>query len=314
MGESVSILCFGALHYDRIARCLAPFRAHASNPVSSHKTPGGVAHNVARNLANLGLDIGLSTLVGGDGEGDRLVAGLEDYRIDSKLIQRRSEHPTANYTAVMDQDGELAVGLADMAIYDTYDESYLNSVLPQARRWQVWLADANLPAETLELLGKQKGERLLCAAPVSPQKAEKLKGRLASFDLLVGNIYEAAVLTGRTLDTVADAASAAKELMAQGPKTVVVTLGAQGAVVASEGQCGHWQSPETDLQNVNGAGDSFYAGFLAAYAQGIAPEVAVTHGLALASLTAESLHPVRDGLKPADMEARIASIPPCTLL
>lgn len=309
MGDSVSILCFGALHYDRIARCTVPFRTRASNPVTSRKTPGGVAHNIARNLANMGLDIGMSSLVGGDGEGDRLITGLEDYRIDSKLIQRRSEHPTANYTAVMDMDGELAVGLADMAIYDTYDADYLNSQLPQARRWQVWLADANLPGETLDLLLKQKGERLLCAAPVSPMKAERWRGRLAGVDVLVGNGQEAAVLSGSEVATVEQAAAAARALREKGPRVVVVTMGPNGAVLATGDLCGHWGIPETALRNVNGAGDSFYGGFLAAYAQGIPAEVAVTHGLALSSLTAEVDDPVRDGLKPADMEARIATIP-----
>lgn len=312
MGETVSILCFGALHFDRIATCLAPFRTQASNPVTSRKTPGGVAHNIARNLANLGLEIGLSTLVGGDGEGDRLVAGLEDYRIDSKLIQRRSEYLTASYTAVMDQDGELAVGLADMAIYDTYDAAYVNSVLAQARRWQVWLADANLPSETLELLSKQKGERLFCVAPVSPMKAEKLKGRLQNVDVLVGNAMEAAVLTDKPVETVEQAAEASRLLQQQGAKVAIVTMGPQGAVMAAGDQCGHWQIPTTSLRNANGAGDSFYGGFLAAYAQGIAPEVAVTHGLALASLTAESDTPVRDGVKPADLQERIATIAPPT--
>ncbi|WP_259781095.1 PfkB family carbohydrate kinase [Aestuariispira ectoiniformans] len=308
MGETVSILCFGALHHDRIAKCLVPFRARASNPIVSRKTPGGVAHNIARNLANLGLEIGMSTLVGGDGEGDRLIAGLEDYRIDSKLIQRRSEHPTASYTAVMDVDGELAVGLADMAIYDTYDAAYVNSVLAQARRWQVWLADANLPAETLELLSKQKGERLFCAAPVSPAKAEKLVGNLQNVDVLVGNGYEIAVLAGKTIETSEDAASAARELVSQGVKVVVVTMGPNGAVMATSEECGHWSIPDTALKNVNGAGDSFYAGFLAAYAQGIPATVSVTHGLAMASLTSESDDPVRDGIKPADLQARIATI------
>lgn len=309
MPESLSVLCFGALHYDSVAQCFEPFALRTSNPVRARTVPGGVAHNVARNLAGLGATVGLSSLVGGDGEGDRLLSLLDDYRIDRKLVQRLSDSTTARYTAVLGPDGELAAGLADMEIYERYDIQHLERHLAQARRWPVWLADANLPEETLAQLARQKGDRLLCAAPVSAAKALRWRDCLAQVDILVANALEAEALTGIAVADRDAAVAAAQALRAQGPRYVVVTRGSDGVVLASGDTTGHWGVPDRPVVDVNGAGDAFLAGFLYFLGRGGTPVEAVSGGLALASLTAEAEAPVRPDLKPALVQARQADVP-----
>lgn len=313
MDDLNSVLCFGGLHFDRIARCTDGFQLGASNPVNAQSAPGGVANNIARNLSNLDVAAGIASLLGQDSDGDQLLASLKEQGIDSSLTRQHPDFTTAGYTAVLDEEGELALGLADMDIYEAFDPDHMDTLLAQSPRANWWLADANLPAETITHIGKNKGNRKLCAAPVSPSKAQRWKGNLGTVDVIVGNRREAAVLTETHLSSVDDAAVAARSLQSQGPDLVVITMGPDGVVMASGRECAHWSPPPTAVRDVNGAGDAFYAGFLAAYVVGQTAELSLRQGLGLASLSAEKPEPV-NLFDPDFLSQRVSQIAPAKIL
>src|SRR5215475_13803209 len=128
---SEKILCIGAAHIDRRARAFAAVVAGSSNPVRQSTGSGGVARNVAETQARLGAKVALLSRVGGDGEGDRLIAALAALGIDTSRIARAPDAATASYTALIEPDGELMVGIADMAIYDGMDEGFFATLKPR---------------------------------------------------------------------------------------------------------------------------------------------------------------------------------------
>ena len=71
---SAAVTAVGACHLDRKARSAAPLAQGASNPVVLQSCPGGVARNVAENLARLGLRAALVSRLGRDAEGEALLA------------------------------------------------------------------------------------------------------------------------------------------------------------------------------------------------------------------------------------------------
>ena len=71
-------------------------------------------------------------------------------------------------------------------------------------------------------------------------------------------------------------------------KLVFVTLGEEGVAVATQEACEIYPAPACALVNVNGAGDAFAAGVMAAHLAGASLAPAVEHGLAAASLTASA--------------------------
>ena len=86
---------------------------------------------------------------------------------------------------------------------------------------------------------------------------DEMRALLGSVQVLFANEEEALVLSGR-----ADVPSALRELSAVCP-TVVVTLGAQGCVVAEGGETLRVEAPRVDrVVDTTGAGDSFAAGYL----------------------------------------------------
>jgi len=274
---------------DRKARVDGGVRAGTSNPVKVTQCAGGVAGNVARNLARLGCKVRLFSVVGEDSAGDALLRGMENDGVDVSGVTRSVVHATASYTAVLETDGSLFIGLADMDIFDEADETWADGAAVGLGQTTLWVIDANLPAATIErLLRKHKGAAKVLGDPISIVKAERFRGVLDAFEVIFPNAKEAAVLSGRAVTRPEDVPDAAKEIRARGVTTVVVTLGEDGMYV-EEASGGRFLMavPPMHVRDVTGAGDALVAGFAYGMAAGGKYEPAAL-GLAAASLTLET--------------------------
>ena len=127
------IACLGGATLDRTIEPLGRLRTGTSNPVRSESSAGGTARNIAEALARLGLGVSLFSRVGQDAAGDRLLADLRSLGVDVGGVDRDPALQTASYTAVHDETGELAVGLADMEILDRLGPPWLEPRLEPLR-------------------------------------------------------------------------------------------------------------------------------------------------------------------------------------
>ncbi|HEV2744546.1 MAG TPA: PfkB family carbohydrate kinase, partial [Rubrobacter sp.] len=91
---------------------------------------------------------------------------------------------------------------------------------------------------------------------------------LENLDPLVVNANEAAFLLGDNVEGVEAALAAASNLLARGPKSAVVTVGADGAVFAEEGDAGHAPAQEVEVVDTTGAGDAFVGALALRLARG----------------------------------------------
>ena len=73
LAESRSVLCVGATNLDMHGRPTGPLATRRSTPGTIQRTPGGAARNVAENLARLGADVRLVSVVGRDPDGEFLL-------------------------------------------------------------------------------------------------------------------------------------------------------------------------------------------------------------------------------------------------
>ena len=314
METNPPILCIGGMHYDRIAQSLAPFRIRASNPVRYVRVAGGVAHNIACDLASLGTSSSMISLVGGDADGDAILVDTEQRGVNLTLVSQWTTVTTASYTAVLDDAGELAVGLSDTETYDLMTPDFLSPNRDQMQKHKTLVVDANLPDTSLNWIGENKGQARLFGAPVSPSKALRWKTAMKNVDVFIGNEREADQLTGISVCSVSDALKAARALRAQGPEIAIVTLGPQGAVVSSPELDAHFPIPETNAIDVNGAGDAFFSGFTQAINAGLPIDDAMNRGIATASIIAETPGPIWDGLSLERVNTRRMAVPPYKIL
>ena len=265
------MLCVGGAVVDRSYRLHAPLRSGTSNPAAGRRGFGGVARNVAENLSRLGVPVGLLSRVGDDEGGRALLADLDSLGIDRRGVASVPDGSTAEYVAVLTPDGDLALGLADMAILDALTPAALarHAGLLAAAAWV--FADCNLPAETLAALARRQfpgaGYRLAVDA-VSVAKAARLPLRLDGVDLLFLNRDEADASMERRGRAGASPPEAAAALRGAGAGAVVLTLGPEGAWAASAEGAVHVPAVPARAVDVTGAGDALVAAVLQGLAVG----------------------------------------------
>src|SRR5262245_48260606 len=100
---------------------------------------------------------------------------------------------------------------------------------------------------------------ILNPAPVRPLPDDVL----AAADIVTPNETEARILTGREPGAEVDELTLCAELRERGVGTVVMTLGARGALIAGEGEPIRVAAPAVAVVDTTGAGDAF-SGTLAA--------------------------------------------------
>ena len=98
--------------------------------------------------------------------------------------------------------------------------------------------------------------------------------------LIKPNSAELEELVGRSLATIGDAVAAARELIARGCHSVLVSLGPDGALFVDADRTAHAEASVNDVANTVGAGDALLAGFLAAGGEADALGVAVAWSVA----------------------------------
>jgi pseudouridine kinase len=252
------VTVFGAVAMDTRLQSRGPVVPATSNPVAAGERPGGVGHNLATTLAGLGVAVTLASRIGADATGDALVAGLTAAGIATDAVTRSTTRPTARYWAVIEPTGELALGLADMAVLDELEPEILAPAM--AVPADAWLVDCNLPAASIaHLLENPQRPTLVAVDTVSTAKAPRIAPHLARIDLLFTNEAEALALLG---------AAGAQALRAAGAATVVMSRGAHGLEIADAAGLRHLPALAVATRDVTGAGDALAAATLYALLAG----------------------------------------------
>ncbi|WP_228895140.1 carbohydrate kinase [Pseudoduganella aquatica] len=289
------VLCIGAANLDRKLRTLETLQMGTSNPAYAEEVHGGVARNIAENLARLGLPSALLTAVGDDTAGHSLLQQAETAGIDTRGTLRLNNTYSGTYTAVLDERGEMVLALADMALYDQMTPDFLASRTPQRGGAAMVVADLNLPLDSVAALlqDAQRDALPLIIVAVSQPKMARLPQDLHGLRLLVLNRGELETRVGRALPDEAALAQACREVQAQGAQDLIITCGGEGVFhtgshTGAEG-LGWLPAPQVDVVDVTGAGDAFAAGVCWSIYQGNGDlTLACRRGLKVAAMTLES--------------------------
>ena len=313
------VVCMGAANLDRKLRSLAPLALHTSNPASQAESFGGVARNIAENLARLGTPVALLTAVGSDSSGAALLAHAESAGIETHGALRLDDAASGTYTAVLDANGDMVVALADMALYDRLSPAFVAAREAQLTAASMVVADLNLPLDTVDALlaqARRSGVVLVLVA-VSEPKMARLPRALAGVRLLIMNAGELAARVGRPLDGDAALEAAMREVQAQGARDVVVTRGAAGVLLTlPDGAIARLEAPPAEVVDVTGAGDAFAAAVCWSLVQDTNDDLmlACRRGLHLSKLTVGTLDTVHPALGPDSLAAAGTGAAPTTTM
>ncbi len=300
------VVCIGNATVDRTFALDGELHMGTKNPAVARPIAfGGVARNVAENLARLGLRVTLIACVGDDDAGRAVLADARALGIDVDGCVVTPDYPTPQYAAVLDPRNDLVFGCSDMRAIEAlpFERVRAAAVVPGAA-WT--FADCNLGAATLAdviAAPRTAGHRLAIDA-VSVAKAQRLPPSLGGIDLFFCNVDEARAYLGAPADAGPDAL--AQALQRRGAHTTVMTRGALGAIVLTPDRSEHVAAAPATIADVTGAGDALIAGTIYALAGGADAVAAVRTGMVAATFALEVAVPVNPGLSSAALAARRA--------
>lgn len=194
---------------------------------------GGKGANQAVGAARAGGAVTFLGRVGNDAFGIRALAALEEAGVNTRLVRRDLRAPSGVALIFVARDGANSIAVAPGANgrFSPADLQHARSVFADI---DTLLLQLETPLRTVEAAirrGVQAGTRII----LNPAPARPLPNRLLrQISILTPNESEAEQLTGIRVASLAGARAAGRRLLARGVETVVVTLGAQGALVVAK--------------------------------------------------------------------------------
>jgi len=259
--------------------------------------PGGKGANQAVAAARLGRDVAIVGRVGADAAGARLRSGLEAEGVDVRYLASDPEAPSGVALIAVAPDGEntIIVSPGANARVGRQDVDAASELLASAA---VTLLQLEVPPEAVGAAVRAAGGTVV----LNPAPARALEPEvLAGVDVLVPNRGELGLLAGAGAPADAGAAVALARRL-EGPASVVVTLGAEGAVVIEASRVERVPAPAVEAIDATGAGDAFCGALADALARGATLVEAARWGVAAAALSVGRMG-AQDGMPDASQVA-----------
>ena len=227
--------------------------------------PGGKGANQAVAAARLGADVMLVSRVGDDMFGGGTIRGFQEAGLDVRHVRAVPGISSGVATIFVEPSGENRIVIAGGA-NDCLLPEDVDAASAHLKECSLILLQLEIPMETtyhtIEWAKREGIEVLLNPAP-AVQDLDLSRILHATF--LVPNQTELAILTGMPTETRAEVEAASRSLVAHGLKAVIVTLGADGALLVREGPSVHVPSVKVTPVDTVGAGDAFIGAFAEHY-------------------------------------------------
>lgn len=253
--------------------------------------PGGKGANQAVAAARLGAKTTFIAKVGDDLFGRQAIAGYEQEGIDTRWVLRDSQRATGVALILVDDRGENMISVASGA-NEALSPEDIDRAAEAIRSADIVVMQLETPLPAVcraAEIAAAAGVLVIldpAPAPSRPLPAELLR----HVTYLKPNESEAERLTGIAVVDQATAQAAADQLLAAGPKCVVVTLGARGALVVDQPGRGLMVPPHpVSAVDSTAAGDAFCGAWAVALARGESPLEAARFAAVAGALAASRI-------------------------
>ncbi len=277
-----AVLVGGAINTDLVARTTrAPEAGETVTGSDFNVFGGGKGANQTVASARSGARTVILGAVGQDDFGRQRLADLQREGVDVAAVTIDASMASGVALIAVEESGEnriLYVPGATLTVTPEQAATAFDQVRPD-----VVLTTLELPIPTLERLYKaarEAGAVTMLNATPEPENGRTL---VPLADVLVVNESEAVSLSEHS-DGSPNWVDVAEALAALGPRCVVVTLGAAGAVVRDGQRMERIAAPPVEVVDTTGAGDAFCGAMAARLAEGVDPIEAARVGVAAGSL------------------------------
>ncbi|WP_258909075.1 ribokinase [Pseudomonas putida] len=283
---NAKVVVVGSLNMDLVARAQRLPRAGETLSGESFFTvPGGKGANQAVAVARLGGSVAMIGNVGDDDYGRQLHRALYVEGIDCQGVSTCPGMSSGVALITVDAASQNCIVIipGGNGLLTPQSVQRFDALLQAA---EVVICQLEVPADTVAWtltraheLGKQV---ILNPAPATgPLPADWF----ARIDYLTPNESEAEALTGVAVTDQDGARRAGERLLQLGAGKVIITLGAQGALLVTAKGHQHFPAPVVQPLDTTAAGDTFIGGFAAGLVRGLEEGEAIAFGQRAAALS-----------------------------
>jgi len=248
MNKRNDFICIGAVHSDYILRLKQNYFINRTNPIKEQENLGGVAYNIAKKLSFLKQNTRLYSLNCTKFQKNEIRKQGIKFRFLNKEIKKR------HYTSIIDKNGKMILGLANMDCYekfndDKYFKNYINKKI---------ILDLNLSTELIKkIINKNFNKNYICVCGTSTHKVYKIKNLLKKINTIILNKQEGFTLTNtkKIKDSINYLIKKNKKL------NIIITNGKYAINAYINGTNFITYPPSININNDNGAGDALSAIF-----------------------------------------------------
>jgi ribokinase len=268
MGGLLDVVGIGALNLDRLYTVERIAGGGEEVAVEGmEEAPGGSAANTVVALARLGHRTGFIGLVGRDPEGEFLLEDLEREGVDTSFV-RSVEGKTGIILGFVDREGERALyaypGVNNLL--EAGEEALRYASQARILHLSSFVGGASWDAQKRFVASLPRTQITFAPGMLYAHRGlEEISLILRRSAVVFLNREELRIFTGKGYMEGVEA------FLALGAKTVVVTLGKEGCLIATPNE--RWSVPSRPAKVVDttGAGDAFVAGYLSALLEGKDP-------------------------------------------
>jgi ribokinase len=245
---------------------------------------GGKGANQAVAAARLGGNVVFIAKTGDDIFGRQALQLFKEEGIDTSHILTDPENPSGVALITVDAKGENCILVASGAngALKPVDLQQAEHIITNA---SLILVQLEIPVETVEyvtgLAAKNSIRVVLNPAPACPLS----DALLSKISIITPNETEAGMLTGIPVTDKQSAETAARALAAKGIETVIITMGADGALLLHENVVHFFAAPVCQAIDTTAAGDVFNGALAVALAEGKSIREAVPFAISAASIS-----------------------------
>jgi len=256
MNNKNNFICIGAVHRDNVLKLKTNYFTNRTNPVLQKKSLGGVAYNIASKIAIFDKKVELMSLNCIDSIKKEIKKRKIQFSALNKSIEKRS------YTAILDKNGKMILGLADMDVYEKKTQKLYLKFDSQKKI----IFDLNLSLTNIKkIINNYYKRNIISVCGTSSHKVFKIKNLLNKINILIINKQESLNLTQKNNIT-----NSLKYIIQKNNKlTILITNGKNKITGYHKGFIYYCYPPKIKIKNENGAGDTMSAVFIYLYSQSI---------------------------------------------
>jgi len=229
--------------------------------------PGGKGANQAVAAAKLGAEVYFVAKLGEDVFGAQSLENFKKEKVVTKYVKQTKEAPSGVALIMVDGSGNNIIVVASGANQKLSPADVKQAGSDIASSGCV-VAQLEVPLETVQFvahLANTSGVPFI----LDPAPAQKLDSQiLSATDVLKPNETEAEILTGIKVTDQDSARAAAENLLKQGVKAVILTMGAKGFLLADSDRTEFVPAIKVNAVDATAAGDAFTGALSVGLAQG----------------------------------------------